>query len=603
MDPTSLHVSVVQSRENNASGDPFEFAHGLNGVDQVGNYLWVNVLLYTFIGLCAMTLILRISKRLNSHLRHLSVMGNPSKQGYWEHHQNSWIPWLKKHVTYAPLFRHRHNQEFQLSEAVTMGTLPSRFHTLLLVIYVASNIAYCLALPWSRAESASVIAALRGRSGTLAALNLIPTVLFALRNNPLIWLLQVSYDTFNLLHRWAARLVILESFVHTVAWAVNTFQGGNWGGLNQSLGANPSYQWGLVGTCAFVFLGIQAWSPFRHAFYETFLNIHKTMVIVGIIGVYLHIDIHHLPQKPWMHLVIGLWVGEYFFRAFRIIYYNFSARAVTRITVEALPSESTRVTFDLVRPWNPRPGQHVHMYIPKLALWSSHPFSVAWWDRKNDDFANEKLPTSEIDLDRPAAPVTTVSLVCRARTGLTRKMYDRAAACPNGKFTTWGALEGPYGGLESLNSYGTVVLFAAGIGITHQVSYLRHFLEGYRAGTIATKKVLLVWSIPNTDCLEWVRPWMDEVLQMPLRRDMLRMQLFITRPRFASEAVSASGSVRMFAGRCTTQTIIDKEVSDRVGAMAITVCGPGRFCDSVRSAARKRVEVGAVDFIEEAFTY
>lgn len=40
----------------------------------------------------------------------------------------------------------------------------------------------------------------------------------AARNNPLISVLGISFDTFNLLHRWLGRIVIIEAFAHTVAF-------------------------------------------------------------------------------------------------------------------------------------------------------------------------------------------------------------------------------------------------------------------------------------------------------------------------------------------------------------------------------------------------
>ena len=39
---------------------------------------------------------------------------------------------FKKHVLYAPIFRKRHNREFQLSAAVNVGTLPTRLQLLFL---------------------------------------------------------------------------------------------------------------------------------------------------------------------------------------------------------------------------------------------------------------------------------------------------------------------------------------------------------------------------------------------------------------------------------------------------------------------------------------
>jgi hypothetical protein len=96
---------------------------------------------------------------------------------------------------------------------------------------------------------------------------------------------------------------------------------------------------------------------------------------------------------------------------------------------------------------------------------------------------------------------------------------------------------------------------------------------------------------------------MDEILRMPGRRDVLRMHLFVTKPKSRAEVVSGTGTIQMFPGRCNPQLIVDREIHERVGAVGVTVCGPGAFSDSVRDAVRKRVEVGCVDFIEEAFTY
>ncbi len=216
--------------------------------------------------------------------------------------------------------------------------------------------------------------------------------------------------------------------------------------------------------------------------------------------------------------------------------------------------------------------------------------------------ATHRPENANIALARDAA-VTTVSLVMRARTGMTRKLYDTAAASPTGTITTWGAIEGPYGGHESMASYGTVLLFAGGVGITHCVGYVHHLLLQCQAGTSSTHKIVLVWSVPNTEALEWVRIWMDQILKMEGRREVLRIQLFVTKPRHRGEVISNTGSVQMFPGRCNPKTIVEKEMVERIGAMGVTVCGPGAFSDSVRAAVREVVTEGAVDFVEEAFTY
>lgn len=588
------------------------YTHGLTGVDQPGNYLFVNICVAFFFGLLAITLIVRLFKVGNNHLRHLFSIGpDRDQQAYWTTNKTFWWPWIKQHLLYAPLFSKRHNAEFQFTKSVGFGTLPSRFHTLILVAYLGMNIAYCLVLDYSQ-NKAAIYAEWRGRSGALATYNLIPTVLFALRNNPLIPLLHVSYDTFNLFHRWCARLVIVEGVAHTLSFMILDVEVKGWKGLQMGLDKAIFLQTGLVAIIVFFVMLIQAWAPVRHAFYETFLNIHRLLAMAAFITVYMHIDTGKLPQVPWMKLIFAMWIMEWVFRSGRIVYQNVSRkRGFTRVTIEALPSEACRVTFSLARPWTVTPGSHVHAYIPRFSFWSSHPFSVAWTDDhvRTSLSENEKLPISapipakDLDLDRTSSVRTDITLVTRARFGFTRQIYEAALLRPDKTLRTWGAIEGPYGGHESLDSYGTVLLFAGGVGITHQLCYIRHLVASAHAGFVAARKIILVWSVPDTGALEWVRPAMDEILKMPGRRDVLKILLFVTKPKSRNEITSGTGSVTMFPGRCNPSTIVDKEVLERVGAMVVTTCGPGPFSDAVRAAARRRCQIGDVDFIEEAFTY
>lgn len=80
---------------------------------------------------------------------------------------------FKKHVLYAPIFRKRHNREFQLSSAVNVGTLPTRLQLAFLTAYVGMNVAFCVVhIDWS-GETATIAQDLRNRAGTLAVTNLV----------------------------------------------------------------------------------------------------------------------------------------------------------------------------------------------------------------------------------------------------------------------------------------------------------------------------------------------------------------------------------------------------------------------------------------------
>ncbi|MCJ1304785.1 hypothetical protein MMC08_007598 [Hypocenomyce scalaris] len=379
-------------------------------------------------------------------------------------------------------------------------------------------------------------------------------------------------------------------------------------GINEAFRTSHFLQYGLLGTIAMIIILLQSPSVIRHAFYETFIHIHQLLAFLAILAVYVHANLGSLPQRPYIKWIIALWVTERSLRWMRLLYRNVSRHGITKVTVEALPAEACRVTFSIPRPWTFVPGSHAYVYLPVLSLWMSHPFSIAWSEERPAPYLsleNEKLPSTVSDLGSPLPDrtVTSMSLVISKRSGMTAKLYNKARASPTGVLTLTGFLEGPYGGLESLHSYGTALLFAGGVGITHQISHVRDLLAGHAARTVATRKIILVWSVRGTEQLEWVRPWMDDILAMPGRREVLKVLLFVTKPKSAREVKSASQTVLMFPGRANARVLVEKEYAQRVGAMCVTVCGPGAFADDVRAAVRSVEGGGVLDFVEESFTW
>lgn len=51
------------------------------------------------------------------------------------------------------------------------------------------------------------------------------------------------------------------------------------------------------------------------------------------------------------------------------------------------------------------------------------------------------------------------------------------------------------GGLHTLSSYGTVLLIAGGIGITHPMSYMHDFMDAFATRESAVRRVKLVWAV------------------------------------------------------------------------------------------------------------
>lgn len=70
------------------------------------------------------------------------------------------------------------------------------------------------------------------------------------RNNILINWLNISFDTFNLLHRWFGRIVVLEALTHAIAWMLSTIARGGWSAVQASITGTPFITYGFIVCCS-----------------------------------------------------------------------------------------------------------------------------------------------------------------------------------------------------------------------------------------------------------------------------------------------------------------------------------------------------------------
>lgn len=94
---------------------------------------------------------------------------------------------------------------------------------------------------------------------------------------------------------------------------------------------------------------------------------------------------------------------------------------------------------------------------------------------------------------------------------------------------------------------------------------------------------------------------MDEIYDIPHAAEFAQVIVHISRKSTDRYAAPTWADIRWT--RSDPELILDEAVRARVGAMAVTVCGPGALSDGVRAAARRRVTECSLDFIEEAFSY
>lgn len=608
---TATESSSATSTSDAPTNTIAPYATELNGVNQPLNNIFKEGIWWSLGGLAMLILLIRLWHRASMHLRHMVSMNMsaeaPSHNQFRNHKTDFWWK-FKKYVLYAPLGKMRHNTNIKFGN-MEIGCMPTKFHTLLVFAFFMSNVAFCCALDFSAVNKYAVVAELRGRTGVLAIINMVALVLLAGRNNPLIAVLQISFDTYNLLHRWIGRVVVIESLLHTWAWAYVKYADLGWTGVFEQLKTDAFAYWGLVSVVTMTFILILSLSPIRHAFYETFLDIHIILAAASMLGIYLHCYIADLPQLPYVKAILILWGLDRAARMFRLLWDNYSLKhGKTQAFVLALPGDACRVTMKLPTKMHIVPGSHAYLRFShgfQLKFWESHPFSIAWVEHKH---TIPQLPTTEMNDNEVLKKeegdmVTEVSFVIGKQNGMTRRLYEEALLYREQGMVLTAWMEGPYGGHHSLDSYGHVVLFAGATGITHQIPFVRHLVQGCHARTIATRKITLVWIVRDSEMFEWVRPWMEQILKLEGRRECLNIKLFVTRPKNSKLVVSPSKTVQIMSGRPKVGVLLEEEVRHQRGAMAVTVCGPGPLQDSVRLSVRENQEHGVIDYVEESFTW
>ncbi|KAI9369885.1 ferric reductase like transmembrane component-domain-containing protein [Aspergillus egyptiacus] len=567
--------------------------------------------------------------RLQHRLRVQAILrgDDQSKFAY----RNGFMASLKKHVLYAPLLSTRHSREIRIGRRIHVGSVPLRIEALLLVGYIGLNLAFFVSLIDWWEEYQELMYQLKYAAGHLAVMNTPGLVLTAGRNNPMIPLLGIQFDTFNLLHRWIGRLIVVGGIAHMAFVVAGKVADTNMEQTTDLVWHVPFYIFGMTGVIAFVLILIQSVSPFRHAFYEAFLHLHILLAVAAFVGLWYHL--RGLTQQYVLLATIILWGLERTARLGSLIWRNWGKQR-TVANIELLHGDVVRVNVALARNWKFEPGQYMYLYVPSLGLWTSHPFSVAWMSTYETSIGEKRDSRDSFNPLLNEKPRATVSFLIKRRDGFTCKLLSRAMHSEEGQFRATAFAEGPFGGLYSLASYGTVILIAGGIGITHPMSYMQAFIEGFAAGTLAVRSVLLVWVVRSPAHLSWIHPWMTSLFRHPVLNAKeqhphqqypytsqgelsLSIQIHVTDRQCSDEhpymtdgkipwTLTPPPRVRVSIahGKPCFSRIVEREKANQVGAMAVSVCGPGGMGDDVRLAVRRAQGGGkAVDLYEETFSW
>jgi len=209
------------------------------------------------------------------------------------------------------------------------------------------------------------------------------------------------------------------------------------------------------------------------------------------------IGIHIFTKQPstfFLQIGMALWLGVTVIHWILFAYRNlvlgrpFATALVyhpRELSLDELP-RVLQIDINVPRKWQVKAGQYILLSVPKLGVFSGfrgHPFMISWWKW------NEKG--------------LTISLLVKVSTGLTSKLSQHIAENPGEKTgeikdehkKLLVFIDGPYGIQHNFGDYGTVIMFATGIGIAAHIPYIKDLMRGYSSYEVKTRRILLVWEI------------------------------------------------------------------------------------------------------------
>ncbi|KAI0379342.1 ferric reductase like transmembrane component-domain-containing protein [Hypomontagnella monticulosa] len=479
-----------------------------------------------------------------------------------------------------PLFGRRHQEPFH-----NLALVPTRGQALLITYFIVINIVLsCVGYqlvpdsPYYQLRADEVLTYIANREGVLAFANVALLVLYAGRNNILLYLTNWSYSTFILLHRWVAIICTLEACIHALIY-VHGYRVEN----DYDEESKETYWiYGIVAILSMCVLLPTSILPLRQKIYNLFVTFHVVLALVALVACYHHIFYRFENQwgyETWIYIAFGFWGFD------RLLRFGRLARNGVRKAYMTIVDENY-IRVDI-------PGVvaqgHAYLYFPTLSwrVWENHPFSVmgamiAQEPQKLPGLTMSDDSNSPIDLEKATGRVSTngsfgsdtptptykpglTFFITTRGNGLTAKLHAKSRL-PVLVEASYGASE-----LEELRAVPNCIVIAGGVGITALASVLR---------TRGTGRVRLFWGVRSNALVEAVRA--------SLGPDVLA-------PSIVGEI--AIGRRLDLRGILYREAINDAET-------AVVVCGPVGMADEVREIVCELGRKGrAVRLVDEAFSW
>ncbi|KAF7894689.1 uncharacterized protein EAF01_010139 [Botrytis porri] len=416
------------------------------------------------------------------------------------------------------------------------------------------------------------------QAGLLSTINLIPLGLGG-HMNIVADSFGLNPESFNCMHRWIGRVAVIEGVFHTILGIA----------LGNIVWQHSKQIAAVIAASSMVLIILSSISLIRRCFYETFLKIHQILAAIIIASVCIHSS-GSLTTAPLVYLLAAgcTWIFVRIVQFANSIYRSkIIGQSFSRAVIWTIPG-ALQIHVKVGRPWRYHAGQYVYLCIPGATYGSwmqSHPYFVSWWYK--DQHGND---------------IVVFILECKKGFSLSLAAHSSGNLILNGNrieeqfvIGLRSLVEGPYGSVTPLSEYGTVLLFANGIGIAAQLPYIKQFLQGYHDWDVKARKIALYWEVKSEGHLKWVGNWMTELLREDTQY-ILKIYIYVTGD-FTTPGVQYGmsgkggehGRIDLEYKILDIDNIIKTELSVKRGRSMVLVCVKRSIGKQIRKAIRAMI--------------
>ncbi|CZR58393.1 uncharacterized protein PAC_08285 [Phialocephala subalpina] len=281
-----------------------------------------------------------------------------------------------------------------------------------------------------------------------------------------------------------------------------------------------------------------------------------------------------LLSTPTIYLLVAccIWTLLHLLQICQMLYRNVrNWKYSCKVAIESLP-DAYQVHAKISRPWKYRAGQYIYLCIPGVsysAISQSHPYMVSWWYKYDKD--------QDI----------MVFIIQRQR-GFTRSLPTSNSSTRPTELRA--IIEGPYGKEIHLDEYGTVLLFATGIGIAGQLPYMRQLLENFHNYDAKARRIALFWQVESEG------QWMTDLLEQDSEY-ILDIRLFVVGNYITKGAehgmvgrISTHDRIIVNYRGLDVENLIRSELEGRKGQSVVSLCVNYHIGEQVREVVRQMLD-------------